>query len=496
MAQKQTVSSLQIVTGSLSEVEADLLVVGCFQGEPLSGPASALSEDAQALVRSLADGGSLKARPFDAEWIYPAPGATRRIQLLGCGKPAEYDVRVARRLASAAARTARIKKAGRLCIALPELNGMGLEKFASVVADGIVTGLFGSNLYKESPNQAYPEHVLVWTGKVNEGLAAGLEKGRRLGEEVNFGRWLGDEPSNIMTPSRFSDELVERAASLGVECAVLDEAAIRAADMMSLLSVSQGSAQPPRVVVLRYNGGSGPLTAFVGKGVTFDTGGISIKPATDMHYMKYDMCGAATAASALFGLAATGAKANALAVVGLVENMPSANATRPGDVVRAANGKTIEIINTDAEGRLVLADVLDLARKRGAERLVDIATLTGAMKVSLGTVATGAMGTPDEWLDEVVAASQRAGERIWPMPLYPEYFELLKSNIADMTNSGGRFGGGLAAAKFLQQFVGDTPWVHLDVAGTAYTEKDHPWQLKGATGAMARTLVELATPST
>jgi leucyl aminopeptidase len=175
--------------------------------------------------------------------------------------------------------------------------------------------------------------------------------------------------------------------------------------------------------------------------------------------------------------------------------MPSSTATRPGDIVKAANGKTIEIINTDAEGRLVLADVLDLARKRGADRLVDIATLTGAMKVSLGTVATGAMGAPDEWLDEVVAAARRAGERIWPMPLYPEYFDLLKSNIADMMNTGGRFGGALAAGKFLQQFVGDTPWVHLDVAGTAYTDRDHPWQIKGATGAMIRALVEVAAPS-
>jgi leucyl aminopeptidase len=220
-----------------------------------------------------------------------------------------------------------------------------------------------------------------------------------------------------------------------------------------------------------------------------------MKPATDMHWMKYDMCGAAIAVSALFALAATRANANALAVVGLVENMPGSKATRPGDVVRAANGKTIEIINTDAEGRLVLADVLDLARKRGAERMVDIATLTGAMKVALGTVATGALGTPDEWLDDVLSAARRAGERIWSMPLYPEYFDMLKSNIADMMNSGGRYGGAIAAAKFLQQFVGDTPWVHLDVAGTAYTEKDHPWQIKGATGAMVRTLVELAAPS-
>jgi leucyl aminopeptidase len=367
-------------------------------------------------------------------------------------------------------------------------------RFARIVADGVITGLSGSNLYKEAPNEGLPEQVLLWFPEAGDDVREALEMGARIGREVNFGRWLGDEPSNVMTPVRFADEVSQRAAELGVECEVLDEEAIRAGDMLSLLSVSLGSACPPRVVVLRYQGGEGPLTAFVGKGVTFDTGGISIKPAADMHYMKYDMCGAATAGAALFALASTGAKAIVMALVGLVENMPGAAATRPGDVVRAANGKTIEIINTDAEGRLVLADVLDLARKRGAERLVDIATLTGAMKVSLGTVATGAMGTPNDWLDEVVAAAERAGERIWPMPLYPEYFEMLKSNIADMMNSGGRFGGALAAGKFLQQFVGDTPWVHLDVAGTAYTEKDHAWQIKGATGVMVRTLVELMSP--
>jgi leucyl aminopeptidase len=495
MAPQRSMPALSAVSGPLSEVEADLVIVGCFQGEALSGPVSALSEEAIALVRPLTMEGSFKARPFDSEWIYPAPGATRRIQLLGCGKPSEYDFRVARRVASAAARTARNKKASRLCVALPAPERVEPSRFAAVLADGIVTGLAGSNLYKDAPNEGLPEHVLVWAREDSPGLGEALELGKRLGEEVNFGRWLGDEPPNVMTPERFADELAERAVDLGVECEVLDEAALRAGDMMSLLSVSQGSARAPRVVVLRYEGGDGPLTAFVGKGVTFDTGGISIKPAADMHYMKYDMCGAATAVSALFALAATSARVNAMAVVGLVENMPSSTATRPGDVVRAANGKTIEIINTDAEGRLVLADVLDLARKRGAERMVDIATLTGAMKVALGTVATGALGTPDSWLEEVVAASRRAGERIWPMPSYTEYFDLLKSNIADMMNSGGRFGGALAAGKFLEQFVGDTPWVHLDVAGTAYTEKDHPWQMKGATGAMVRTLVELVAPS-
>jgi leucyl aminopeptidase len=292
-----------------------------------------------------------------------------------------------------------------------------------------------------------------------------------------------------------AEEVAARAKELGVKCAVMDEPALREAEMGSLLSVSQGSARPPRVVVLEYTGegaGGGPTIAFVGKGVTFDTGGISIKPAAEMHWMKYDMCGAAAAVSAVFALASIGAPVKVIGVVGLVENMPSGTATRPGDVVRASNGKSIEIINTDAEGRLVLADVLHLAREKGADRLVDIATLTGGIKVALGTVATGAMGSPQSWVDTVIAAAGRAGERLWPMPLYPEYLEQLKSNIADVMNTGGRWGSALTAGAFLQQFVADTPWAHLDIAGTAWLEKDTAWQIKGATGVMIRTLVELA----
>jgi leucyl aminopeptidase len=208
--------------------------------------------------------------------------------------------------------------------------------------------------------------------------------------------------------------------------------------------------------------------------------------------MKYDMCGATAVVSAVLGLAAVRAASNVIGVIGLVENMPSHTATRPGDVVRAANGKTIEIINTDAEGRLVLADALDLARKRGAERLVDLATLTGAIKIALGTAASGAMGKPQSWVDTVLKAAERAGERAWQMPLFPEYLDQLKSNIADVMNTGGRNGGALTAGMFLQQFVADTPWVHLDIAGTAWTEKDSAWQMKGATGAMIRSLIELA----
>jgi leucyl aminopeptidase len=443
------------------------------------------------ILQSALQAGSFNGRAFETEWIFPAPIKARRVLLMGAGKEDEYGLRMLRRLAAAAARHGRSKRAARVCLALQLPGGVDGQRAIQEIADGVVTGLSDSDLYKDRSKKGVIDQVVVWTSDSGSAQDS-LEKGRLIGEAVNFGRWLGDEPANIMTPERVAQEVTERAKELGVQCEVLDEEAIRAAGMNSLLSVSQGSRQAPRVVVLRYEGGKGPLLGFVGKGVTFDTGGISIKPAADMHYMKYDMCGATAVVSAVLGLAAVRAASNVIGVIGLVENMPSHTATRPGDVVRAANGKTIEIINTDAEGRLVLADALDLARKRGAERLVDLATLTGAIKIALGTAASGAMGKPQSWVDTVLKAAERAGERAWQMPLFPEYLDQLKSNIADVMNTGGRNGGALTAGMFLQQFVADTPWVHLDIAGTAWTEKDSAWQMKGATGAMIRSLIELA----
>ncbi|MEO8284895.1 MAG: leucyl aminopeptidase [Chloroflexota bacterium] len=480
--------------GVLADVEADLLVVTCGQDEKLSGPLQELDSAAGGLLQALLDSGSFRGRTLEAEWIYPAPVKSRRILLLGTGKADQLDPRILRRVAASAVRHARAKKLSRVCLAVNGPEAMSSSYAQQNIVDGAITGLVDSDLYKDRSKKGTVEEIAIWSAE-DTAADGGLERGRQIAENINFGRWLSDEPANIMTPERVAAEVAERASALGVECEVLDEGAIRAAGMTSLLSVSQGSSVPARVLVLRYKGGDGPLLGYVGKGVTFDTGGISIKPAGDMHYMKYDMCGAAAAVSAVLALAALKAKVNVIGVVGLVENMPSGSATRPGDVIHAANGKSVEVINTDAEGRLVLADVLDLARKRGAERLVDLATLTGAIRVALGAAATGAMGAPQSWVDTVLQASSRAGERAWQLPLYPEYLDMIKSNIADLMNSGGRYAGALTAGIFLQQFVGDTPWVHLDIAGTAYTEKDSGWQMKGATGAMIRTLIELAEPT-
>lgn len=486
---------MALARGPISEVAADVLITVLNKGKTLEGTGRQLDGALDGLISSSLSSEAFKGGLYETEWIYPAPGlAASRVLLVGAGAAAELDVRLLRQVAGAAARQARKKGAHSVCFAVDAMAGQSLARTLEVCADGVVSALAGSDLYKSKTDKNDLEQVSFWAGEGAETseLTPALERGQQIAGAVNFARYLGDEPANIMTPTRVAEEAERMASENGIECEIVDEAAIKAGSMGSLLSVSRGSEQPPRVVVLRYNGGRGSVLGLIGKGVTFDTGGISIKPALDMHYMKYDMCGAAAVIGTMQALAQTKSKANVIAVAGLVENMPGGSATRPGDVVRAANGKTIEIVNTDAEGRLVLADALDLAIKRGASRLVDVATLTGAIKVALAELTTGIMGTPQTWVTQVMAAGERAGERLWQMPLYPEYKDKLKSNIADTMNSGGRFGGASVAAAFLRQFVGETPWAHLDVAGTAWTEKEPAWQDKGATGVMIRTLVELA----
>jgi leucyl aminopeptidase len=282
------------------------------------------------------------------------------------------------------------------------------------------------------------------------------------------------------------------AATAGLAVDVLDENKIRELKMGALLGVSQGSEEPPRVVVLKYAGkpSSSEILAYVGKGVTFDTGGISLKSADGMEKMKYDMAGGVTAMAAVRTLALFRAPVNCMAVVPLVENMPSGRAQRPGDVVESMSGKTIEIINTDAEGRLILADALAYAQTLGATHLIDLATLTGAARIALGSFRVGVMGNDQPFIDSFLAAAARAGEKMWQMPMDDEYRDLIKSTVADVANSGGRFAGMITAAKFLQEFVGNTPWLHLDIAGAAWNDEEKPYLPKGPSGIAMRSLVE------
>jgi leucyl aminopeptidase len=329
-------------------------------------------------------------------------------------------------------------------------------------------------------------------------LTAAAERGRVLGESCNIARELSNEPSNVLTPTVFADRAAEISKAAGLHVDILDERAIAGLGMGLLAGVARGSAEPPRVIVMRHTpkgAPEGPVLGLVGKGVTFDTGGISIKPADGMERMKDDMAGGAAVICAMRAISLLNAPINVIGVVPATENMPGGRAVKPGDVLTAASGKTVEIINTDAEGRLILGDALWYAQELGATHLVDVATLTGAAVVALGKVASALFGRPQSWVDAVGAAARTAGDRCWPMPLYDEYAEQLKSEIADLINSGGRPAGACTAAMFLKEFAGTAPWAHLDVAGTAWADDAKPWMPKGASGVAVRTLTELAFTS-
>jgi leucyl aminopeptidase len=325
-------------------------------------------------------------------------------------------------------------------------------------------------------------------------MAEAVRRGRIIGRAANFARELSNEPGNVLTPREFAARVEAAHVAAGLSVEVLDEERIRQLHMGLLLGVAQGSAEPPRVIVTRYEPPAAPKTpvlGLVGKGVTFDSGGISIKPAEGMDRMKDDMSGGAAVAAAVRALAELGAPCRVIGIIPTTENMPGGKATRPGDVLTGASGKTVEVINTDAEGRLILGDALWYARKLGATHLVDVATLTGACMVALGRTVSGLFGQPREWVSTVESAAQRAGDRVWHMPIYEEASEQLRSEIADMVNSAGRYGGAVTAAAFLREFAGDAPWAHLDIAGPAWAETKEPYQPKGPTGVAVRALIEL-----
>ena len=454
------------VREKLDSVQVDLVVVGLLEGAQRCEPPFT------SIAEPLFAAGDLPLKPLET---FLVPGSPKTV-FIGLSKAA--DAESWRRVASTVVR--RFKKCRRVAF-------IGGDSRA--IAEGAVLGRFSVEQYKTTNSKSTVEDVLL-IGANSEAARSG----QILAESTNWARQLINEPSNNKPPRVIADKAREMAAAVGLEVDVLDENRIRELKMGALLGVSQGSEEPPRVVVLKYKGrpDSNRLLAYVGKGVTFDTGGISLKPADGMEKMKYDMAGGATAMAALRTLALYRAPVNCMVVVPLAENMPGGKAQRPGDIVRSMSGKTIEIINTDAEGRLILADALALARELGATHLLDLATLTGAVRVALGGIRVGVLGNRQDFIDQLLRASERAGERMWQLPMDDEYRDMIKSPVADMANSGGRFAGTITAAKFLQEFVSDLPWVHLDIAGTAWNEEEKPYLPKGPSGIAVRTLVEFA----
>jgi leucyl aminopeptidase len=367
---------------------------------------------------------------------------------------------------------------------------------AQALAEGAFLANFETASYKTvDPPRVWLDSVTLRVGGDANAVDRGAERGRVLGECTNLARELANEPSNTLTPRVFAERAAGMAREAGLAVDVLDEKRIAELKMGLLLGVAQGSAEPPRLVVLRHEPKSAaaqPVLGLIGKGITFDTGGISIKPAENMDKMKDDMSGGAAVLAAMCAISRLRAPVRCIGMIPMTENMPGGKAMKPGDVLTSAEGKTVEVLNTDAEGRLILGDAVWYARRLGATHLVDVATLTGACVVALGRSTSGLFGTPELWVEHVRRASERAGDRSWPMPVFDDYKELFKSEIADFANTGGRAGGAITAALFIKEFTGDLPWAHLDIAGTAWVEDSRPYLPKGPTGVGVRTLAELA----
>jgi len=367
------------------------------------------------------------------------------------------------------------------------------------IVEGAILADYDADRYRTEQNaERRIDHLLLATGGASpsEAMLGAAERGRIVGETQNYVRELVNEPANKMTPTLLALRAQEMATRHGFDCQVLGPQEIRDLKMGAFWSVAQGSEEPPRLIVVRYSPPDAPekpVVGLVGKGITFDAGGISIKPSDNLHEMKTDMAGGAAMLGAMQAVAQLKAPVRVVAVIPATENMPSGKAAKPGDVVISLSGKTIEILNTDAEGRLVLADALTYAKQLGCTVLIDAATLTGAITVALGNISTGVFGWNQEWVSRVLASAAAAGERMWQMPLDEDYRELYKSAIADLANSGGRYAGAITAAMFVGEFAGDTPWVHLDIAGTRWANEEKPYLAKGATGVVVRTLVHLLT---
>ena len=487
--------SLGLTSGRASDIDCDLLIIPAFEDDDV-GDEAGLDEASGGEIGRARSRGEFRGKAGDLLMTAVRGWQSSRVALVGVGPRSEPSPDHLRRAATTGGLTARQSRMTRVGMVHGPGTPIPPERAAQVMAEGLLLANFDPAPYKTTePSRVWLEHVTLRPGGESEAIERATERGRVLGECCNLARELCNEPGNSLTPRVFADRAsaLSRGAGLAVE--VFDEAWIAERRMGLLLGVARGSQEPPRVIVLRHeptHAVPGIVLGLVGKGVTFDTGGISIKPAENMERMKDDMSGGAAVLSAMIAISRLGAPVRCVGVIPTTENMPGGRAIKPGDILTSAEGKTVEVLNTDAEGRLILGDGVWHTRQLGATHLVDVATLTGACVVALGKITSGLFGTPDSWVEQVRRASERAGDRSWPMPVFDDYKDLLKSDIADVANSGGRAGGAITGALFIKEFTGGLPWTHIDIAGTAWAEEPRPHQPKGPTGVAVRTLVELA----
>lgn len=491
---------IKVIVGDIAKIKAGAIIVNFFEEmERLDGDIATIDRALDGVISQLISQGEIKGKLNEITIIHslgklPAD----RVVVAGSGKKQELSQDRVRGLVAETCRLLRQKGVDNIATIAQGagIAGISLEGTAQAVTEGALLGVysFRKHITKEAEHGEIKQLTIVGSDEANLPiLELGCNKGRVLAEATNLARDMVNEPANYMTPSHMAETAIRLAETYELEVSVLEREQMQELGMGALLGVTQGSHQPPKFIVLHYRGGDSTQidVALIGKGVTFDSGGISIKPSEGMAEMKGDMAGGAAVMAAITALAQLKPKINVMAVIPATENLPSDTALKPGDVLTAMNGKTIEIISTDAEGRLILADALGYANQLGAKLMVDVATLTGACRVALGTMCSGAFSNNQELVDKVIAAGAEAGELIWQLPMYEENKEQIKSEVADIKNVGGKYGGAITGAQFLAEFVGDIPWVHLDIAGTSMSEKERAYLVKGATGVPVRTLVNL-----
>jgi len=495
---------IKVIVGDIAAVEADAIVVNLFEGaERPGGATGAVDKALDGTISKLIEQGEIKGKLNEMSVIHSLGRVPARIvAVAGLGKQSEFTLDKIRGVAGEFCRSLRKLNCRRIATILHGGGVGGVESGVAcqAIVEGSLLGLytFRKHITKEPDYQDVEELLIIERDAAKlQGLEEGCRKGKVTAEATSLARDLINEPANHMTPSDMAKVAERLAKAHGLGLTILEREQMEKEGMGALLGVARGSRQPPKLIVLSYKGDktSSETLGFVGKGVTFDSGGISIKPSEGMAEMKGDMAGAAAVLAALSAIAQLKLKVNVTAVAPATENLPGDNATKPGDILKAVNGKTIEVLSTDAEGRLILADALGYAVKQGLSPLVDVATLTGACHVALGNICSGVFGNSQQLIDKVVKAGAEAGERLWQMPMHEEYKELNKSEVADIKNIGGRWGGAITAAQFLAEFVGDTSWAHIDIAGTSDSDKERGYLVKGATGVGVRTLINLALAS-
>jgi leucyl aminopeptidase len=480
---------------TLSEICEDVLIAPVFEDDsPRAGALAALDHLAKGAIAAVFESGEVSGKRDQWTLLHNAGELTvGKLLLYGAGKREASNAVSIQRVAGGAIRVLR-SRGVRSVEFLVRQNG-DPEVSIRATIEGAVMGQMSGGLYRAKDESAreIERLALVTEWPAEAGFERAIAVGTAMAEATNFARALGYEPGNVMTPTELANRAEAMAAREGLSVEVIGEDEMKRQGMGALLAVSRGSEEPARLITLDYlpegdAATGGEVIALIGKGVTFDSGGISIKPAQDMDEMKYDMGGGAAVLGAMQVIARLKPATRVIGVVPATENLPSGRATKPGDVVRSLSGKTIEVINTDAEGRLILADAMTHVINRGATHLVDAATLTGACAVALGEIRAGVMGTDQRLIDDLIRSGEQSGELLWQLPLDGEYAELIRSDIADIKNVGNRTAGAISAAMFLKMFAGSLPWAHLDIAGTAWLEREKPYMARGATGFGARLL--------